>query len=309
MKPGLPQNILPERNKRSQSSMDIDTPIFLVGTGRSGSSFFARIFSHHPELSYLTYITREFPRRPWVTRLAMRILSLPGGRALLRSRGEINEAWEFWEHRARGFAEPMRDLTQADLTPVARERLREAVSDILQSTRPRFFAKLTGWSRMSYLHSVFPDARFIHLVRDGRDVANSFLQISFWGGYRGPCNWRFGPLAEENQRIWESHGRSFVALAGLTWKILVNSVENAREEIPEEQFHEVRFEDFLKHPSREIRSAMTFSYLPWHPKVGRAIFHAEFHDPTGRYKKDLSSYQQETLINVLGDDLKRYGYL
>lgn len=289
--------------------MDIEAPVFLIGTGRSGSTLVARLISHQPDLSYLTYLSREFPHRPAFTGIAMRILTLPGGRQLLRSRGEINEAWEFWEQYARGFAEPMRDLTAADVTPFARANLARALAEVVAPARPRFFAKITGWSRMRYLYALFPDARFVHLVRDGRDVANSLLRVAFWNGRWGPSRWRFGPLNAEDDRTWRHHDRSFVALAGLAWKILTRSVEEAREVVPAEQFYQIRFEDFLGSPSPVLKGVFDFYDLSWSSVVERAIRETEFSNTTERYKNDLDEHQQEILYEVLADDLTRYGYL
>jgi hypothetical protein len=44
------------------------------------------------------------------------------------------------------------------------------------------FLEQTPWygQRIDVIHRVFPDARYIHIVRDGRDVALSFLRTKWW---------------------------------------------------------------------------------------------------------------------------------
>lgn len=288
--------------------MTPESVTFLVGTGRSGSSLLARLISRHPKLGFLTRLSARYPARPELTRWSLKLLAWPGGRRLLRSWSEISEAYPFWEHRARGFAAPLRDLTESDLTPHARRQLRAGLAAFLTGSRPHLFAKITGWSRIRYLRALYPDARFIHLVRDGRDVANSFLRVSFWRGWQGPQNWRFGPLADRHRRTWERHDRSFVALAALNWKILVDSVERSRASVPADRFHQVRYEDLLDEPEIVLRDLLDFAGLEWTEEVERAVRRADFHDPRGRYRDDLSPEQQQILESVLHDDLERLGY-
>lgn len=236
-------------------------------------------------------------------------MSAPLLGSAFRRRYEISEAYDFWEASARGFAEPMRDLRADDVTPFARRRLVESLEQALPPARDRLFAKITGWSRIGYLDEIFPGARFVHLVRDGRDVANSLLRVWFWQGWRGPQNWRFGPLSAEDRRLWESHDRSFVVLAGLAWKILVGSVEAARPTLSDDRFLEMRYEDFLELPMEEIRRIVDFAGVGWHPELERAVDRADVRDPSGRHRRDLTEDQAERLASVLRPELERYGYL
>lgn len=285
-----------------------DEPLFMVGVGRSGSSFIARLISHHPRLGFLTDLANRFPSEPWRNRWILRCMSLPVAGSVVRRRYEISEAYRFWEASAKGFSEPMRDLRATDVTPFVRRRLIRSLEHAVPPSRHRLFAKITGWSRIGFLNELFPDARFVHLVRDGRDVANSLLRVSFWKGWRGPHNWRFGPLSDENRSIWEEHDRSFVVLAGLAWKILVNSVEEARPILSGERFLEVRYEDFLEAPTKEIRRITDFADLEWCQKLGQTIDDADVRDQAGRYREDLTPDQADRLTSELRPALERYGY-
>lgn len=281
----------------------------MVGVGRSGSSFMARLVSRHPDLGFLTSVAERHPSEPWRNRWALRCMLAPVLGAAFRRRYEISEAYDFWETSARGFAEPMRDLRADDVTPFVRRRLVESLEQALPPARDRLFAKITGWGRIGYLDEIFPRARFVHLVRDGRDVANSLLRVWFWQGWRGPQNWRFGPLSTEDRRLWEEHDRSFVVLAGLAWKILVGSVEAARPTLSNDRFLEVRYEDFLESPMEEIRRIVDFADVGWHRELERALDQADVRDPSGRHRRDLTEDQAERLTSVLRPELERYGYL
>jgi len=56
----------------------------------------------------------------------MRLLSLPGAEAIVRSRISPLEVYGFWEKHYRGFTAPYRDLTADDVTPHSLRSLRAA---------------------------------------------------------------------------------------------------------------------------------------------------------------------------------------
>jgi omega-hydroxy-beta-dihydromenaquinone-9 sulfotransferase len=286
-----------------------DTPLFMVGAGRSGSTLLARLVSKHPHVSYLTREMARTPHRPHRNRRLLRVVDTPILGSLLRRRCEIAEAYPFWERLARGFSSPMRDLRADDVTPFVRRTLHAAFAEAVLPSRPRFFAKLTGWSRIGYLNELFPNARFVHLVRDGRDVASSLLRVWFWKGWRGPENWHFGPLPSPDHELWLEYDRSFVVLAGLGWKLLVNSVEEARPALPADRFLQSRYEDFLAAPEPELRRITEFAGLDWDDRLHRAMQKDAVRDQAGRHRKDLSERQAENLTRILEPELQVYGYL
>lgn len=287
---------------------EIPKPIFLIGSGRSGSSFLAEVLSNHPDVAYLTFLSNRFPYRPRYNRFVLRGLKVPGINLLLRHRFGIVEAYRFWDAHAPGFSEPTRDLLAADLTERTRSSLRRAVAANLVPGRRRFFAKITGWGRIGFLNEVFPDAIFIHLVRDGRDVANSLLQVDFWRGWHGPQNWRFGELSSHNQQLWEKFDRSFVALAGICWRILVNSVEEARDQAEPGRFLEVRYEDFVDDPIIVLRQILSKCKLDPTPQFFREFNPSDVRDASGKHRRDLTDRQQKILATVTREPRKRYDY-
>lgn len=284
-------------------------PLFLIGTGRCGSSILAHILSHHPQLSFLTPVASYYPRRLYLNRWMLRCRYLPGGHRVPGAYTQLSEAYNFWEEYAQGFSNPCRDLTAQDVTERKARSLRDAVAETMIPSRPRFFAKLTGWSRIGFLRAVFPGARFVHLVRDGRDVANSMVHVPFWDGWKGPGSWRYGRLSDADRKSWEEHDRSFVLLAGLAWKTLVASVEEARRNDPDAPVHDVRYEDFLADPVSTMEEIASALELPLDEALVDRVREIELRDQRGRHRKDLSADHVETLTEVLREDLARYGYL
>src|SRR4051794_37617167 len=223
--------------------MTISKPIFVIGAGRSGSTEFHSILSHHPHVAWLSAYSQRYPERPELGGRITAALDLPMVGPLLQKRLFRGEFYGFWDHYCPGFSAPFRDLVAGDVTLKLKRTLPGVLSRLLTRKRNRLLVKITGWPRLGFLHEIFPDARFVHIKRDGRAVANSSLSVDFWRGWSGPENWGWGALSPEHQAEWERHDRSFVALAGIQWKMFMDAVDRARTLIPAASFLELTYEE------------------------------------------------------------------
>ena len=290
--------------------MRITKPIFIVGTGRCGSTAFHRLLALHPEVMWLSGFAEHFPERPTWNRRAVTAVGSPVVRRIFGKRIKPGENYGFWYRHAYGFAEPGRDLVRSDVTPRVRKQVRSVIERMLTPKRHRFLAKFTGWSRLGFLNEIFEDAKFIHIVRDGRAVANSLLHISDWQwrGWYGPYSWRYGPLSPEDQAAWEASNRSFAVLAGLQWKIHTRALEAARKAIGPERVLEIKYETFCQEPVQTLQRVLDFTELPDSRGFQRSIETTPIRDMTNRWRADLSVEQQILLTDLLQEDLSRYGY-
>jgi hypothetical protein len=290
--------------------MTITKPIFIVGTGRCGSTAFHTLLARHPQLMWLSGFAEEFPDKPAWNRRAVTAVGNPLVRAVFGKRIKPGENYGFWYRHAYGFAEPGRDLVGSDVTPRVRKQLQTVFEQMLTPKRNRLLIKLTGWSRIGFLNEIFGDAKFIHIVRDGRAVASSLMHISSWQwrGWYGPYSWRYGPLSAEDQRTWEASNRSFAVLAGLQWRLHTHAIEAARKAIDPDRYLEVRYEDFCVKPVDVCRQVQEFAELPDSAAFQRHVNDAPIKDMTNRWRADLSPQQQALLTDLLREDLRRYSY-
>lgn len=284
------------------------SPIIIVGVGRSGSTIFHQVMCGHPSVTWLSRFSDRYPDRPARARLLMRLIDSPVIGPLLTRQFDAGESYRFWDHFYRGFSVPCRDLVAADVTPRAAKLLPQALASLATRKRTRPLLKVTGWPRVGFLNEIFPDAVFIHVLRDGRPVANSFMNVPWWWGWRGPQNWRWGELSEEHRLEWERHDRSFVALAGIQWKILMHAMESAKALVPAERFLEIRYEDVCADPQSQFRRAVEFGGLDWNRRFERHITSRNLRSENDKWRKDLSPKQQQILDDVLSEPLRRYGY-
>jgi hypothetical protein len=287
---------------------NITKPIIIVGTGRCGSTIFHRLLAKHPETMWLSGFCDRYPARPDLNRRAVTAMGNPLLHRLFGGRIQPGECYYFWDHYAYGFAEPCRDLVRTDVTARVKQQVRTAMGTMLTPARHRLLLKITGWPRLGYLNEIFEDARFIHLVRDGRAVAASLLHVDFWRGWFGPQGWRAGLLSPEDQALWEAYDRSFVALAGLEWRIQLRAMEAARRAVDPSRLMEIRYEDFCERPKETFREVLEFTELRSSPVLDAHLAATPIRNTSNRWREGLTAAQQHILEDLLRDDLRRYGY-
>jgi hypothetical protein len=299
--------------------------VFFIGTGRCGSTPIVEVISRHRDvgfvsnlddkLSYLNMAGRwnnalhrfSAPRDPRMRPFRDRRKLLELG----RFRVAPSEAWNILDRQvAPIISTPFRDLLASDCTPWLKGRLngfferRMAVQD-----QPVFVHHFTGWPRTGLLHAAFPEARFVEVVRDGRAVANSWLQMGWWQGYKGPGAWHLGPLPSLYAEEWEASGRSFVTLAGLGWKLLIDAFDEARSQIPSSQWLRVRYEDVVAQPRQHIADIVAFSGLTWTDEFERAFAEYPFEGSrVDGFRRDLDPGNVALLERSLGERLRSFGY-
>jgi hypothetical protein len=297
------------RGVASRGSAGTGRPIIIVGTGRCGSTVFHRLLAKHSRLMWLSGVCDRFPTRPVWNQVAVTAAGNPLLGALTGGKIQPGECYRFWDRHAYGFSEPCRDLLRTDVTERVRKQVRAVFQAMLTSRRDRLLIKITGWPRIGFLNEIFEDAKFIHIVRDGRAVASSLLHVDFWRGWRGPQSWRAGLLSPDDQAIWESYDRSFVALAGLEWRIQMRAIEAARREcLDPRRFFEVKYEELCRKPLETFRQVLAFAELPGSAGFERQVQAAELRSTSQRWRDDLTRAQQDILDDLLHEDLLRHGY-
>src|SRR5262249_9765417 len=158
---------------------------------------------------------------------------------------------------------------------------------------------------IDFLLEIFPDAFFIHLVRDGRAVAESLLNVGFWDGWRGPPAWRCGELKPAYQQEWDRSKRSFVILAGIQWKLLLDSVEEAKKKVKPGQFLEMKYEDFAANPRCSLRKTLSFCQLDCSEEFNTRLDTFSVKDMNYKWRENLTFDQQRILEDSLKEHLAR----
>jgi|GEM_PF-288451 len=300
----LKEPVVPDR---ARYQMPIEKPIFITGLGRSGTTLIHTMLATHPQVTWLSLLCGKFPGRPSLNRWLMLGIDVPVLNIYLRRRFVPLENYAFWNFYFAGFGGPNRDLVASDVSVRTRKSLRGVVSQLLTLKRNRLLIKITGLPRISFLHAIFPDAKFVHVTRDGRAVANSRLNASFWKGWQGLNIWG-GEMPEHYRQEWERHRRSFVALAGIEWKTHMDQLEAVKREFPNIDICQVKYECFCANPIGEMKRIADHCELAWDAKFETAAKAFHVKNANEKWKTDLTDEQCAILEEVLGPYLVKYGY-
>jgi len=225
---------------------------FLLGAARSGTTLLTRLLSAHPRI----HLHHE-----------RRVLELAGvAGALLRTGGH-----EVDPHPAE--ADLARDLAYG-------RRYAEAV---LQAGAPPgtvwFGDKYPPYStQVSTLAAVWPEARFIHIVRDGRGVVGSWLHT--WPRDHA---WRRAARVPSVEKI------------GAAWARSVNQAHDAGVQLGPDRYHAFRYDDLLADPSRTGRRWLELLEEDNHPAFDAALAQVS---RRGDWRRDLSEAETTAIESV-----------
>ncbi|MDF2144219.1 sulfotransferase [Knoellia sp. p5-6-4] len=298
---------------------------FVLGSGRCGSTLVTELAARHPDVGFISNVDDKFGllnlKGRWNNALFNRSSERDPSLRPFKDRRQViepgrfrvapSEGWEVLERQVSTmFPQPCRDLVAADATPWLQKRIADFFDSRMEAQgKPVFVHHLTGWPRSGLLRTVYPQARFVHVVRDGRAVANSWLQMGWWDGYRGPDSWYLGPLSHADRQEWEESNRSFVVLAGLGWRILIDAIDQARALVPEGQWLDVRLEDLMEDPRGKTAEVLEFLGLEWTPQYEAGFRRHTFQASRGvAWQRDLSAEQVHLLERTIAKPLATYGY-
>ena len=207
------------------------SPVFVVGSPRSGTTLFYHILLSSGGFAVYLTEARAFDM------LAPRF----GDLSVRRNKQQLLSIWlqsEFFRRSGLEAAE-FRERILANCRS-AGDFLRILMESIAEAQKVTRWAECTPLNLlyMPEIKRSFPDALFIHMIRDGRDVALSLEQQ----GWARPFPW------DKKRRV---------LVAGLFWEWLVGKGrESAHSVAPD--YMEVRFEDLVDRPKATLARIATF---------------------------------------------------
>jgi len=287
--------------------------VFVLGTGRCGSSLVHEILAQHEDIGFVSNIDDRLAlpaalgrwNGPIYRRLPL-VLAEKG-----RARFAPSEGYRVLARKVSPMlSRSTRDLVASDVSPWLGSRFRRFFQDRAAAQgREVFLHKFTGWPRAGFIDAAIPQARFIHVIRDGRAVANSLLQMSWWRGYEGPTAWGWGPLSSSDAAAWDTAGRSFPLLAALEWKVLMEAFADAKASVAPERWLDVRYEDLLRDPTATTKELLGFTGLGWTSEFeGRFRRYTFDTSRAEAFLRDLDASDVSTMEDVLGPRLRDLGY-
>jgi hypothetical protein len=223
----------------------------LLGAERSGSTLLRLMLDHHPDLSCM--FESDF---------------------MLADATRMREDWHF---RHSGLRLPDGDSTRRDLiADFFRQRAASSRKPVIGATFHHGF---------EHLPELFSDAAFIHLLRDGRPVAASMVQMGWVGTtYHGARQWAAS----------------------------LDAIDSIRDRISPERWLAVRYEDLVTDPRRTLSRICACLGVPFSERM-LSYCESTTYDPpdssnADRWRQRMTRREIAMAESAAGAWLLRLGY-
>ncbi len=173
--------------------------VFLIGAGRSGTTLLYKTISLHKDVAYLSNHHNRYASTILASSIERMVNGFPGLKlkCWFKDNGSanFNRARELYITSVPQPAESEAvysrcgapfTLTDSQVASgQSKNCLRWTFKGILRFAGGKvLLSKRTANNRrIEYLRSIFPEAKFVHLIRDGRAVAYSLLRVRWWSDH------------------------------------------------------------------------------------------------------------------------------
>ncbi len=215
--------------------------VFIVGCPRSGTTLLQRVVNAHPKIAVM-------PESPWIYQLLKQRTGMTPERTVKK---DIVPA--LLEHPK--FAN----------LGITREQLQSLIGENQRATYATFVQRifhlygkmqdkdLVGNKtpalvrRLEVVHELWPEARIVHLIRDGRDV---FLSM------------KNRPLRNRDSRSRIAWAEDPVSTVGLWWELNVQMGRKAGETLGPRLYYEMSYELLVSNPTGACKKLCGFLEVP-----------------------------------------------
>ena len=265
-------------------------PVVILGVSRSGTTLLKEMLDQHSRLALPTesYFVPQLWDRHGERPERAAFLEDVGRLARIREWGLTPAAVEERLPAEPTFAEAIGAIYRAYADLRGKERYGDKTPSYMQ--------------RLDVLEKAFPGAQYVHLVRDGRDAALSFLAMR----RRPRFNW--------------ARPRGLLSFAA-QWRRELEGARRLGARLGPGRYAELRYEDLVADPQAKLRELCAFLDLDWEPGLleyhrgvdaGALADHPKLAEPPGAGRSDwrtqLAAAQQERFEAVAGPMLDAYGY-
>lgn len=279
-------------------------PFFIISCGRSGTTLLRSVLYRHPlidippeTMSALTNSIKKYIRYNglfWPDLVNMVI-------------GEFhyqNHFRAYWQTDLRPYLPDLYNL------PKEKQSLAHIIDVIFSAHMTQTKTTATIWGakdpvnifRLQWLVKLFPTAKYIYLLRDGRDVVSSLKYAKF----------------PNVKTIGEACDR---------WNRSIKMFEKNKHKIPTNNLLSLKYEDFVGNPAQHTRDLCTFLNIDFLPnmldttskadkQLGDTVLshHANVKKPIskvsiGKWKNRLTEEEKTYVAKALAKNLKLHNYL
>lgn len=234
------------------------------------------------------------------------------------------------------------EFSEKEARPEVKKYLRKAFTRYAKQFGAEILVEKTCANslRVPFLNEVFPEAKYLFIVRDGVDATGSaklrwtakldlnyiFEKVRFvpksdlpYYGFR--YFWArvhkllskdkrlafWGPVLANMQDILRKHTLNEVC--AIQWQQCVEKADAALNELPQERVCRVQYEKFVRNPIEELSRVLEFMGVPvGHGEIEAAVTNVS-DKSLGKGRQSLGKDEVTHLEELVGDTLQKFGYL
>jgi len=221
-------------------------PIFVVGSGRSGTTLLQRMMRSHSRISSPTGESHFFIPLYENRALYGDLTVVENVKKTLEEMRRISR--EYVEEDLKGLAFDV-DALAEEFTDEGKNNMVALISWLMEKNatgegKRRWLEKTPYYIlHMETILEMFPDAQFIHIIRDGRDCALSMLQ------------------RKHDLKIFNTYH------AAQVWKQYVEAGQQTGKQLQAKQYFELRYEDLIDDPDKTMRRICEFIDEKFEPSM------------------------------------------
>lgn len=258
-------------------------PIFIGGAGRSGTTLLRAMLASHSSLAG----TNEFKLLPNIADI----------RRMFSAYSDVSEHYQLSENY---LDQQLAVFIESLFTPFLEQ---QGGLRLIEKTPHNILAA-------DVLLRVFPKSKMLHVIRDGRDVAMSLVNM----------NWSDG-----NGKVWYTRS---VADAANYWQQIIRSTEVIKQDpLIAERLKVIRYESLVHDPKKKLQAVLKWFDLGWEEAIlddsqRENMMAQEINESSteqvaqsinnkaiGRWQTQMSVAQRREFHQVAGDLLIELGYV
>ncbi|MDZ8119821.1 sulfotransferase family protein [Pontiella agarivorans] len=287
------------------------TPFFIIGNPRSGTTLLRLMLASHPDLlvtpecGFALWLAGEFSNQDCTSKSVRKAYA----QQVCNCR-----KFDTWGITAEALESHLLKSTAGNYAELAAEVYHCYGKLIAKKKYLRWGDKNNFYlNQIDQIASLYPKAQFIHIIRDGRDVACSYKEL-----HKKNITSRFTPglpiKTEDIAREWRQN---------------ILTIQTGLGKLSPHLVLEQKFDSLLNNPSRDLSLICDFlgikyddqmlnyyllnkqnqleprELLPWKEKT----LQRPQRDRSGRYHQDLTKSQIQRFEKIAGDILSHYHFL
>lgn len=250
---------------------------------------------------------------------------------------EINYIW-----RHGNIIKETDEFSPEDARPKVKKYIRNAFQKFQNKSNAEIVLEKTCANslRVGFVSEIFPDAKFIHIVRDGRDVVNSarkrwkaeldikyILEKARYVPVTDIPYYGFNYLLNRFYRLFSKEGRlsfwgpkfdgmdellqksSLVEVCAHQWKRCVEKAGQDFKSINNQRVKEIRYEELVSDSEKVIQELCEFIGVEVSDEKIKKLSDMIHTESAGKWKKQLTEQEINQVDSIINGTMTKLGYI